>query len=341
MQIKRYTIASLILIVLVGWYVYSFVTQESTSIELFGIALPSLPIAMWVIVPLVLLYIASVIHMSFYSFLGNLKLRKYEKDYEKIVDAIVDAYLGKDNRSYSYKTERYQLLGALVDNANILPQSNFNLNIEDKKISEVLELINKVKNGESVELKKYSLPSYNQFSIQNARNKYKNGDITAEDILSNMSKYDEVIGKEVYVDFVKEASLNSIEKYKSSLTKEALFIILARVNADEFTLDISNETLTSLFADLELSSDDYMQISKSLSRGMIPELRIKLFETLSTEDDTIMEAYLYTLFDLEMLAPAKEILDNSQNDEYVQFKAYHALRECGKQFDINLFIDVK
>ena len=341
MQIKKFTIASLILIVLVGWYVYSFVTQESTSIELFGIALPSLSIAMWVTVPLILFYVASVIHMSFYSFLGNLKLRKYEKDYEKIVDAIVDAYLGKENRSYSYKTDRYQLLGALVDNANILPQSNLDVNIDDKKISEVLDLVSKVKNGEVVELKKYSLPSFNQFSIQNARNKYKNGDITAEDVLSNMSKYDDSIGKEVYVDFVKEAPLSSIEKYKSSMTKEALFIILSRVNADENTLDISNEVLMTLFKDLDLESDDYMQISKSLSHGMIPELRIKLFETLSTEDDTIMEAYLYTLFDLEMLAPAKEILDNSQNNEYVYFKAYHALRECGKQFDINLFIDVK
>ena len=92
MQIKRYTLASLILIVLVGWYVYAFVSQESVSIELFGIALPSLSIAMWVTLPVILLYFASVMHMSFYSFLGNMKLRKYEKDYEKIVDAIVDAY---------------------------------------------------------------------------------------------------------------------------------------------------------------------------------------------------------------------------------------------------------
>ena len=81
-----------------------------------------------------------------------------------------------------------------------------------------------------------------------------------------------------------------------------------------------------------------MKISQALSKGMIPELRIKLFETLSAEDDTIMEAYLFTLFDLEMIAPANEILDNSQSDEYLYFKAYTSLRECGKHFDINLFI---
>ncbi len=338
MHIKRYTLAALVLIVLIGWYVYAFITQESVSIELFGIALPSLSIAMWVVLPLVVLYVASVIHMSFYSLLGSLKLRKYEKDYEKIVDAIVDAYLGKDNRSYSYKTDRYKLLGALVDNATISPIGKFDADIESEKISEVIELINKVRNGETVDLKKYSLPSFNALAIQNERNRYSNGDITAEDILNNSNKYDESICRDVYVDFVKTAPLHEIEKYKKFLTKEALFEILTRVNAQENTLEISNDSLIALFNDLDLSSDDYMKASQKLSNGMIPEQRIKLFETLSNENENIMEAYLFTLFDLEMLAPANEILENSQANEYIYFKAYSSLRECGKHFDINLFI---
>ena len=259
MYIKRYTIAALVLIILVGWYVYAFVTQASTSIEFFGVTMPPLSIAMWTVVPLILLYIASVAHMSFYSFLGSLKLRKYEKDYEKIVDAIVDAYLGKENRSHSFKTDRYQLLGALVDNATIFPSAELNSDIDNKKISEILDLINRVKNGESVELKKYSLPSYNQLVIQNEKNRYKNGNITADEILNNGSKYDESICKDVYIDFVKQAPLSAIEKYKKSLTKESLFEILERVNAEENSLEVSNESLISLFNDLELSSDDYIK----------------------------------------------------------------------------------
>lgn len=338
MHIKKYTIAALALIVLTGWYVYAFITQESVSIELFGIALPSLSIAMWVIVPLVLLYVASVIHMLFYSFMGNLKLRKYEKDYEKIVDSIVDAYLGKENRSHTFKTDRYKLLGALVDNATIFPVGELDTNIDNKKISEVLELINKIRSGEVVDLKKYSLPSFNQLAIQNERNRYKKGDISAEDIISHSNKYDESLCKDVYVDFVKEAPLSAIEKYKKYLTKEALFEILSRVNAEKNTLEVSNDSLISLFDELALSSSDYIKASQKLSKGMIPEQRIKLFETLSNQNENIFEAYLFTLFDLEMLAPVKEILDNSQDNEYIQFKAYSSLRECGKHFDINLFI---
>lgn len=338
MHIKRYTIASLVLMVLVGWYVYSFVTQESVSIELFGISLPSLSIAVWVVVPLLVLYVASVLHMSFYWLLETFTLRKFEKDYEKIVDSIVDAYLGKENRSHVFKTQRYKLLGALVDNAMIYPHGELDANIENKKIHEVLTLINKIKNGESVDIRKYSLSPSNALSISNSRNRYKNGDITAEDILSNPNKYDESLAKEVYVDFVKESPLYAIEKYKTYLTKESLYIILSRVNADENTLEMTNDSLISLFSDLDLTKDDYMKVSQALSKGMIPEQRIKLFDTLSSKDDKIMEAYLFTLFDLEMLEPAKDILENSQPSEYVYFKAYSSLRECGKHFDINLFI---
>ncbi len=338
MYIKRYTIASLILIILVGWYIYAFVTQDTVSIEFFGVVLPPLSIALLVVIPLILLYVASVLHMSFYSFLASMKLRKYEKDFDKIVDSIVDAYLGKENRSHNFKTDRYQLLGALVDNATIFPSAELNSNIDNKKISEILELINKIKNSEPVDLKKYSLPSYNALVIQNEKNRYKSGSIKAEDILSNSSKYDESICKEVYIDFVKTSPLSAIEKYKKSLTKESLFEILSRINIDENTLEISNESLIAFFKDLELNSSDYIKASQKLSRGMNPEQRIKLFEILSNENENVMEAYLFTLFDLEMLAPAKEILETSQDDEYMHFKAYNSLREYGKHFDINLFM---
>ena len=70
----------------------------------------------------------------------------------------------------------------------------------------------------------------------------------------------------------------------------------------------------------------------------MPEQRIKLFETLSNEKEEATDAYLFTLFDLEMLAPADEILESSQATEFVHFKAYRALKECNKNFNINLFI---
>ena len=338
MYIKRYTIAAFILVILVGWYIYSFITQERISIDFFGVVLPSLSIAVWVVIPLVIFYIASVMHMAFYSMLGSLTHRKYDKDYERLVDAIVNAYLGKEDRHHSFKTSRYDLLGLIVDNTTVFPNDTLKADTSNEKINTVIKLIQDIKNGEVVELKKYSLSSNNPLVIQNNRNRYKSDIISAEDILSSSDKYDEKLCKEAYIDFVKIAPVYAIENYKNSLTKEALYVILSRVNADENSLEISNETLIMLFNCLDLTVKDYINISSSLSIQMLPEQRIKLFETISEDNEDAMEAYIFTLFDLEMLEAADEILEISQPDEYLNFKSYRALKECNKNFNINLFV---
>lgn len=324
---------------LVGAFVYTYVTPETTTIDFFGIPLPALSIAVWVVVPLFILYIASVLHFSFYSFLGSINLRKYDKDYDKLMDAIVEAYLGKKSRAHSFKTERYSLLGTLLENTALFPVGNIIANTDNEKIVDVLQAIEKIKNGEVVDLKQYNLLMENELVVQNERNRYKTGELTAEMVLTNSTKYADALKQEVYVDYVKSASIANIEKYKVLLTKEALYEILARVNADSFTLEINNDELVSLMHKLELSVNDYIKLSSVISHGgMIPEQRMRLFETLSDENEDIIPAYLYTLFDLEVLAPVDEILDNSQPDEYQKFKAYRALKECNKHFSIELFV---
>jgi len=339
MFIKRYTIAAFILMALVGAYVFSYITQETRSIDFFGIPLPSLSIAIWVVVPLFILYVASVAHMSFYSILGSFKLRKYEKDFENIIDAIADAYLGKKHRNYTFKTDRYKLMGSLLEGTALFPIKDIAGKTDNEKLDSVLLMIENIKKGEVEDLKKYNLLFENEIVIQNERNRYKKGDLTAEELLGDSTKYADNLCQEVYVDFVVKAPLYAIEKYKAYLTKESLYTILARVNAENFTLEINNETIVSLLNKLELTKDDYIKLSSVLSEGgMIPEQRMKLFEMLSDENEEVVDAYLFTLFDLEMLAPADEVLENSQADEYQNFKAYRALKECNKHFSIYLFV---
>lgn len=338
MYIKRYTIASLILIGLVGWYVQSYLTQDTYSIDFFGIHLPPLAIAVWVIVPLIVLYMFSVLHMAFYSVLGNLKLRKYEKDFETIIDGMVDAYLGKKERKHIYKTERYQLLGSLIDNTTFITNNDTHTDVENTKINTVLKVIRDIHSGNVVDLKIYGLKNENPLVIQNNHNKYKNEILKAEEIFANSADYDKELCEVAYNDFVAVASLGSIEKNKEFMTKKSLFKVLARINAGENKIEATTQELISLFNTLDLTSQDYIEISKVLSGTMLPQDRIKLFETLSEEKEKVMEAYLYTLFDLEMNSLASDILDVSQPDEYMKFKAYFALKDADKNFSIDLFI---
>jgi len=340
MYIKRYSIAAFIWIALVGWYVYAYISHDTTSIDIFGVHMPMLPVAAWIIAPLVVLYIGSVFHMAFYSMLGSFRLRGYEKDFEKIIDAIIEAYLGKKMRSYNFKTERYKLLGRLLENSTIIPSGDLVGNTGNEKIDRVLRMIDDIKHGKVVDLRPYNLLPENPLVIENEKNRFKKGDISAADILANCTKYAESFCQYIYTEYVKTASLQNILKYKAFLTEESFNKIIERINSEEHPLTISNEELIELLKKFNFSKKEYMDFAITLSKaGMIPEQRMKLFETLSNENhEDVMDAYLFTLFDLEMIALADEILQNAHPDEFENFRAYRALKECGKNYSIYLFV---
>jgi len=339
MYLKRYTVAAFIWIALVGWYVYAYITQTTMNMDFFGIPLPSISVAIWVVLPLVVLYIGSAFHMAIYSTLGSFRLRKYNKDYEKLIDEIADTYLGKQERHYSFKTERYRLLGTLLENSIIYPKGELKGKISNEKIEKVVDAIETIKRGEVADLKRFNLRMDNELVVQNTRNMFKKGVLKAEDILSNKEKYNENLRKEVYIEYIKTAPLVNIEKYKEYLTKETFNSVLSRINADENGLYIPNENLVSLVDSVALDKKDFIQISMQLAEvHMVPEDRIKLFEVLSEKNEDAIDAYIFTLYDLGMNSLADAILDNSQKDEYQNFKAYRALKECGKNFTIDIFV---
>lgn len=337
MYIKRYTISVGLFAIILGWYVYGFVTQQSVEIGLFGMNLPSMPVAVLVVIPVIFLYIATVFHMAFYSLLGSFKVRKYEKDLDRMMLSFGDALLCKEERHFEFKTPKYKQLGKLVDHLSLSPIGQMPA-IEDEKLALILKVVTRVKNGEVADLRKFNLPSDNSLMIQNDKNRYDAHELSAEDVLSRPSRYSNELCKRAYIDATKTSSLSVIEKGKEFMSLDALKNILSRINSDQNQIPANNETLIELISMLSLTEKEYIELSKILSKNMIPEQRIRLFELLSEKDDEATGAYLYTLYDLEMQYPANEILANSQSDEYLNFKAYRALKECNRNYDISLFV---
>jgi len=337
MYIKRYTMAVLVFMVLLGWYVYAYVTQDIRAINFFGTELPAMPIALWIVVPVFFLYIASVLHISYYALIGTLKRRKFQKDYQSFVEALRDAFLGKTNRYTQYKTSQYSVLGRVVENSTLTPSATLE-EVGNEKIDAVLKLIREISNGNIVELKKMQLERENPLVVQNNLNRLAREKVTPEDILSRSERYALEVNEAAYVKLVATAPFYAIEKYKAFMSKAALLVIAGRINADEHTLEVANDSLLELAAGTRLSETDYLHLSRAMAANALPDQRIRLLEAMATANEEAMEAYLYTLFDLEMIAPADEILDNSQSDEFVMFKAYRALKECGRHYSLDMFI---
>jgi hypothetical protein len=336
MNIKRYTIASFILMIFIGWFVHSYISQDIRTIHFFGIDLPAMPVALWIVTPLLLMYFASLLHMGSCSITKMLELRRYRKDFEELTEAIRDALLGKKNRRTSYKTERYSILGNIIDKCDITPTKKLK-GSENPVIQSALTLIDDIENGEVVDLRKFHIDNDNPLAIKYNTKRYEGGHISAEDILSKPERFSEELAYRAYKDFVLTGSLALITKYKQYMSKEALVTILGRVNAREHTLKIDNDTLFDLIQKVDATEDEYICGSIILAKSMMPEQRIALFERLSNVNDDATAAYIYTLYDLEVVEQANDLLDTLRENEYPQFRAYRALRETNKNFSINLF----
>ncbi|MDP3292745.1 MAG: hypothetical protein Q8M43_12015 [Sulfuricurvum sp.] len=336
MQLKRYTIASLILILLVAAAVYS-IDNESISFDLLGMHFPNLPVAFWVVVPLIIMYLASLLHMGIYALVGNFKLRRLNKDHEKMIDALRDSLLGVNERNYVYKSDAYKLMGKLIDNALILPYETLR-SVGNEKIDEALQLMRDVKEKKKVEIKKFHLSNTTSIAIENNLNRFERGEIDADTILSRPESYGEIVCAKAYESYVKTASIGSVMKFKNLFTKASLVDFVQRVNAAENGIQISNEELATIFSALKLSSNDWIDLSAAMSKNMLPEQRIRLFEMLSENNDDAMEGYLYTLYDLQMIDTANEILNNTAHTDFQIFKAYRDLKRANKHYDIAIFL---
>jgi len=337
MYLKRYTLGTLALMLFTGWYISQFLGYDQPeAISFFGIHLPPLPVAVLVLFPVFVLYVASVLHMTYYSLKSFFKLRNYQKDYTMLVDMIMDELLNKDHH-YHFKTQPYKLLAKVLENTSMTIDDNIELT-DNEKVNTVMNMLSDLKAGKVVDLKKFNLDTTNPIMVQNQKNRMMNLDLSPEEILSKNEKYSQDIVEKAYVNYVAEAPMYAIEKYQEFVTKDALYIILARINSEENTLEISNESLLELLDRVELSRSDYLSISKELSIHMIPEQRIKLFEILAEKNEEANDAYFYTLFDLEMIDKAKECLDAVGIDDAQKFRAYLALKEAGHNYNINLFV---
>jgi len=336
MQLKRYTIASLILMILVAAAVYS-IDNGSISFDLLGMHFPNLPVAFWVVVPLAVMYVASLLHMGVFALVGNFKLRRLNKDHEKMVDALRDALLGVGERNNVYKSDAYKLMGKLIDHSVILPYETLR-SVGNEKIDEALQLMRDVKENKKVEIKKFHLASTTSIAIQNNLNRFERGELDADAILSRPDSYGEIVCSKAYQSYVKTASVGSVMKFKHLFTKASLIDFLQRINASENGIQISNEELAALFAPIKLETNDWIDMSEAMSKNMLPEQRIRLFEMLSEHNDDAMEGYLYTLYDLQMIDTANEILNNTSNNDYQIFKAYRDLKRANKHYDIAIFL---
>ncbi|MCT7562806.1 hypothetical protein [Aliarcobacter butzleri] len=329
MGLKRYIVSTVILAILLFGFLYSLELGDY-EISLFGYS-QILPVSVWIILPFLFLAIATYLHLFFYAACDFFKKWAVSKDHETMIEFINAQLLGKDSAT-KFRTKKFRELYAILSQLNISVKSETftSLNEDLNKTVAAVQDINKGKFVKSVKLNENS-----DLAKQNLLNKIEEQVDFAVDVIKKSENYSTDVVKKAFLKVLSEKTMTTIKKlYKNIKLDKELAQKLFEKDALNNEFGFTQEEILALVKELNFDKKDYLNLAKTYEKILNPDEIISIFEKLSSENDEATTAYLHVLCEFEMIDKLREVLANTQENEFLPFKALLDLKDAGKKYNV-------
>jgi hypothetical protein len=302
---KKYTLISFLFIALAGLLTY-INTDSSTTFNIFGINL-TLYNAVWNMLFLSVFYIFSLIYFAIIKYKNFAFEKNIHKDKINIIKNIENRILFK-NKTLPVKIMKdLEEFIEMVEGLKITPKKS--------EFFPFMEDLEKLQNGEVVDLKSYKFSQDNPWVIKNIENRLNNEDV-------------EAAKEALKIESLKEKALKIISK------KAPINEILANnypIYKETILNNLESPRLKELIEKSNLKNDEYIEIAKILylKEEHNPENVLNLFENKTVP-------YIYLLIKYEILDKAKEL---AKENELKFFEYYLDLKE--KNIKLDDFLDAR
>jgi len=337
MRVGLYIFVATTLVAVFGAFAYT-INPNDYVVEILDIPF-NLPIALWVILPALVLLIASIAHITYYGLKNFFKIQRWRKDADTLDKALYWAVLNEP-RDHKF------IIKDIAQSARVL--GNAKLDITDNisgltpRLSKALNLVNKIKSGEYVDL--YSekmgnvLQEGNQILIQNRLNRLENDDKFVEDVVKSPNLFSDVVSKKALEIFSSKENFAKAQRYISSFDTKSFFAILERVNEDDL-LELDSEILDKFVDTLKFNCQDFVRIANITKKYLNPTENLALFQKYQKENPKAQNAYLYLLFEYELIDEVEKYLDEHDENDFIKFRALLDLRQANKNYKLDDLID--
>lgn len=330
MGLKKYIIFSLLLIIAVAAYAFSLESNEYSLTVLEQTF--TFPIAVWIVLPAVLLFAASVLHILFYGFKHYLKIRAIEKDEANIVELIRNNLL--ENKSkHSFKTKAFK------DISNLFAQITMNVNKDSKvnndELNDIVTAINDIQEGIYVPGKKLKFNRHGKIAKLNLVNKINAEIDYAVEVVKKHDTYPYEAVKIALLKVIDEKSMTTIKKVLPgiSLDKEITMKLFEK-DSKNSEFSIKSEEIKKYAKNAKFEKDDYLELAALYKKSFQPDETIVMFEEISTELEVAVDAYLFILFEYEMIDKARDLLRVYGAHEFTAYRALIDLKDSGRNYTI-------
>ena len=338
MRLALYIFATFALMAIIAAFTYT-VNPDHYTIELMGINF-SFPVAVWIVLPMLLLLIFTLVHMFFYGLKNYFILKKWQKDANTLEDALYWSLVNEP------KEQKYGI-DVVGSSASLLGKASLNIsdNMEGltPRLTRVVNIIQKIKNGDYVDFKEEKMTKVfnvgNPILTQNRLNRLESDDKFVADVLKSTSEYTEVVQAEALDTFARKENFVKAQKYAKVFNIKSFLTMLERVTAED-NLELTPEILTDFVKALDLSCQDFITIVSVTKKYFNPEENLTLFRSYQIENPKAQNAYLYLLFEYELLEQVAIYLNEQEENEFIKFRAFYQLKQENTKYKLEEIIDI-
>lgn len=333
MKIGLYFIFALILTGLTGAYVHSHHYGNHIH-KILGVDI-NLPIAVWVILPMLLLFVFTMIHLMYYGVINYFGKKKWVKDAGTLEDALYWSLL-KEPKEHKYLTK------GIRNSAKLLAKSKVEVtgSVEgvSEKFTNIIALIKDIERGEYVDLKEKNLAKKlskdNPIYIQNTLNRLDVDSKFVEEVLQSTATYSkETVAKALRI-FAESETFYKAKKYVKIFDIDNFFVMLERVADSKEDMGMNEDMIKSFIDVLPFGCKEYMHLARICVKKFSPDTNLSMFKSFQQHDENASQAYLYLLFEYEMLDKIEEFLSEHGEKEFVRFRALHTLKKMNQKYNV-------
>lgn len=328
MGLKKYIFGSLLLAIAIFAYAFSLESGDY-RVEIFGYV-QILPVAVWIVAPMVILFVLSVLHILYYGLKNYFAVKAVSKDSDNLVNLINKKILNEDTKA-NLQNKDLKQIGTILQQLDITIE-NSDFSSENTTLSKTIDQILAINSGKYISSKELKLDTKNPLMVKNLNNRINGDDNFALEVLKKQNSYTQENVQNAFDKVIDSKAMTTIKKILDELTFNAdMAIKLFKKDSEQdeqFTL--SNEQILDIIKKVDLSNNQLILIAQNYKKLMSPEQLIKLYEDISSYKEEYMSAYLYVLAEYEMIDKMRDILENSSSDEFIPFKALVDLKDAGK-----------
>ncbi|HEY9190608.1 MAG TPA: hypothetical protein VIM88_07050 [Sulfurovum sp.] len=338
MRLGLYIFATLLLMAIVAAVTYT-INSGHYAIEMMGINF-SFPVAAWIVFPMFILFLFTLIHMFFYGLKNYFMLKKWQKDTNTLEDALYWS-LVNEPKEQKYAIDSFRNSALLLGKASL--EVSESVEGVTPRLSRVVSIIQKIKKGDYVDLKEEKMSKVfhakNPILVQNNLNRLHSDDKFVEEVMRSTKEYSDEVHAKALEIFASKAKFEKARKYAKVFDVKNFLVMLKRVSPED-TLELHPEIISEFVDALNLSCEDYLAIATVTKKYFQPEENLALFSTFQSQTEKAQNAYLYLLFEYELLDQVARYLEEQDEDDFIKFRALYELKKEHHKYQLKDIIDI-